>query len=373
MTSLINFSVNNTRLSVAPGASVELAVTVQNLTTLLDQVAVRLIGIDPAWVQVIPQQLPIFAQTQATARVIIGPPNDLAKSPAGIYPVQVSGASAENQGQEGETKTELEIQLVGDYQLRVEGSGTSGGQEAIYPITVKNVANASLQIRFSGSDHGDALWYKFEPFQLIVPPGTDAEAKLTVRARPGSTKNNNVIFSLTAQGEYLLKGGGQTTAPVHQLSGQFTRAAPSALTLSLRAVSTGDNSAIVFEVRVGNPNPAPVTARLAGQGKTGSLNLEFAPPELTLAAQSYGRSMLVVRPTSALTSEVPHSETFQVSALIIEGEAQPASAEATFTPVVVTRVQKPMPLLLILLIVLLAFFVTAILLLILAIGLGLLR
>ena len=373
MTSLLNFSVNNTRLSVAPGASVELAVTVENQTTLLDQVAVSLIGIDPAWFQVIPPQVPIFAQSQAVARVVISPPSDVAKSVAGLYSINVSGASQENPGQEGETATELEIQLVGDYQLRAEGSGSKDGQEAGYAITVKNAANASLQITLSGSDPGDALWYKLEPFQLIVAPGTDAVAKLTVRPKPDVTKDRNVIFNLAAQGLYTLKGGSQAAAPTHQLSGQFKWAAPAPLTVSLHPIPTKDSSAATFEVRIGNPNPSPVTVRLAGQDKTGSLTFEFARTELTLAAQSSDRSMLVVRPTSALASEGPRSETFQVSALVVDGEAQPASAEATFMPVAVARGQKPMPLWMILLIVLLGFIVMATILLLLFIGFGVLR
>jgi hypothetical protein len=371
MTSLINFSVNNPHLSVAPGASVELAVTVQNLTALLDQVAVSLIGIDPAWVQVIPQQLPIFAQTQADARVIVSPPNDVTKSLAGTYPLRVTGTSLENKGQEGETTTELEVQLVGDYELRAGASGPGGGQEASYPITVKNLSNAALQVRLAGNDQGDALWYKFEPFQLIVAAGTDGVAKLTVRAKPGAASNGNVIFNLAAQGEYLLKGGAQTAAPAHQLSGRFTRAAPAPLTLSLRAVSTRDNSAPVFEVRVANPNLAPVTVRLVGQDKTGSLNFEFAPPELTLASQGSGRSMVIVRLASATMSGAPRSETFQVTARIVTGEAQEASAEGMFTPVAVG--QKSTSLWPILLIVLLGFVLMAIILLLLFYGLGLFR
>ena len=69
-------SVDRERVSVAPGASVELAVRVQNLTSLLDQVALHLEGIDPAWVQVIPPYLAVFAQGEASARAIIHPPRD---------------------------------------------------------------------------------------------------------------------------------------------------------------------------------------------------------------------------------------------------------------------------------------------------------
>lgn len=368
MTSSINFSVNNSRVSAAPGASSELAVTVQNLTTLLDQVEIVLKGIDASWVQVIPPQVPVFAQGEASARVIVTPPNDMAASVAGVYPIQVTGVSHENPGQEGQTAAELEVQLVGDYQLRVEGGGPAGGQEASYPIAVKNGANAPLQVRFSGSDPGSALWYKFEPFQLLVPAGGDGAAKLTARAKSGPPGNRGVTFTLAAQGEYLLKGGSQTGAPAHQLSGQFAVAAPSPLSLTLRAVSTKDNSAGAFQVIVGNPNSAPITVRLTGEAKNAGLSLEFAPPELLLAAQGSGRSMLVVHPTIPGTGG-----SVQVSAQPVDGNIPPVSAEATWTPAAVPAGPTPMSLWLILLIILLGFVVMAVLLLILFSALGLFR
>lgn len=372
MTSLINFSVNNPRLSVAPGASVEMGVTVQNLTTLLDQVAVRLTGVDPTWVQVIPPQVPIFSQSEASARVVISPPNDMAASAAGIYTIQVSGASQENPGQEGQTTTELEIQLVGDYQLRVDGSSTTGGPGAGYPIVVMNASNASLQISFSGSDAGNALWYKFEPFELTVPPGSNGTATLTVRPKSTSTDTRNVTFNLATQGKYVLKGGSQSEAPKHQLAGQFNKAAPSALTLSLRPAPAKDKSSGVFEIRVGNPNLSPVAIRLEGKSNSGNLIFEFAPADLTLAAQNSNRSMLVVRPTSASTIMAPGGEPFRVSAVLVSGDALPVSADATYAPLAVPQ-PSSIPMWLILVIIFLGFVLTLIILLALAIGLGLFR
>ncbi len=74
---------------VAPGATGELTVTVQNLTNLLDQVELRVEGIDPEWVQVVPPILPVFAQGQAKARVLVSPPLDPARVLAGAYRFRV--------------------------------------------------------------------------------------------------------------------------------------------------------------------------------------------------------------------------------------------------------------------------------------------
>src|SRR4051812_19953781 len=96
MASSILLSIDRDRISVAPGASVEFAVKVQNLTTLLDQVAIRVDGVDPAWVQVVPPYLPVFAQGTASARVIVSPSAAPALSPAGLYKVWIHGKPQEN-------------------------------------------------------------------------------------------------------------------------------------------------------------------------------------------------------------------------------------------------------------------------------------
>jgi hypothetical protein len=88
-TAVILLSADKRRVSVAPGATVELNVTVENLSALLEQVTVSIAGIDPQWVQVVPQVLPVFAQSQATARVIISAPRDPARALAGIWPLEI--------------------------------------------------------------------------------------------------------------------------------------------------------------------------------------------------------------------------------------------------------------------------------------------
>lgn len=323
----ILLSVDKTRLSVAPGASVELVVTVQNLTTLLDQVAVRLEGIDPAWVEVIPRHLPVFEQGQATARVIIRPPRDPAQALAGTYPIRVRATSQESPGQEGEAATELQVQLVGDYQLVLGRGESRDTQEASYPILVQNGANAPLQLRFSGSDPEDALWYKFDPFQLVVPPGSQASATLTVKAKRAAAEERSLTFHLATQGDYLFKGDVRTAAAPRQTSGTFRQRPAARLTVSVHPPEIEDAERAEFQVRIGNPGLAPVTVRLAGADASGNLDFHFEPVQLTLAPQSDARARLVVRARTRPEPGQRRVNVFRVTAMPIDGEAQPVSVE----------------------------------------------
>jgi len=260
MASQILLSVDKPRVSVAPGAKVELAVTVQNLTTLLDQIALRVEGIDPSWVEVIPPYLPVFAQGSSQARVVIAPPRSPAQAVAGVYPLRIVGKAQENAGEEGQATSELEVQLVGDYRLALDSGESDGVQQTVYSLSVQNDANAPLQVRFAGHDDAEALWYKFDPFQLSVPPGGQASASLTTRAKELSRASRALPFIAGAQGEYAPQGGPRTAAPAHQVAAQFVQGQPPRLKIALRPAAAIAGAA-TYDIQLMNSSPLtlPVT------------------------------------------------------------------------------------------------------------------
>lgn len=327
MVAQINFSVQEKTVSVAPGASVDLDVTVENLTTLLDQVAVRAEGIEPAWVQVVPPQLPVFAQSRAIARVIVQPPLEIAQALAGNYPLRVTGSSQENPDQVGEASAELEIQHIGDYQAQLE-PGRSTREPGIFDIFVKNRANAPLEITLRANDELDALWYKFEPFQLIIAPGAEAPTRLQVRPKQIRANLRQVEFTMLIDGEYILKGGTRIRATAQTLSATSQVPAPEALRLHIQPVLNGHASAKSFEVQVSNPATLPVTVHLSGQVSNSSLEFDFTPEELTVSPRSQATAMLAVRAVSALPDGA--TEDFRVLALPEDDGLEPVSVEGTF-------------------------------------------
>jgi hypothetical protein len=345
MPNQILLSVDKKRLSVAPGASVELAVSVQNLTTLVDQVAVRLEGIDPAWVQVIPQYLPVFAQGQATARVMIQPPRDPAQALAGVYPLRVRGTSQEYPGLEGEAAADLEVQLVGDYRFWLEKAETSGEQEALFPLKVQNSANAPLRLQFKGSDGAEALWYKFDPFQLLVSPGGAASATATIRVKHAAAAERTVVFSLTAQGEFGLGDGAAVAAAILKISGQFVQSAPTQLAILIQPPQAEAADRADYQVRIRNPGLAPVTVQLSGADRDNSLDFVLQPAQVVLPPQGEVSAILSVRVKTGLTPGARQTRVLSVTALPVNDGPPSVSAEANFVQVgtVPAPVAKPFP------------------------------
>lgn len=341
MTSVL-LSAGNDRVTVAPGSSVEFNVTVQNLTTLVDQVTMRVDGVDAQWVQIVPPFLPVFAQGTASARVIVSPPGQPGQSPAGSYPLRITGTSQERPGESAAVSVALEVQLTGNYQLRL-GPPQPGAapQELRFPVRVINGANASLMVQPAGRDRGSDLWYKFEPFQLNVAPGSEGTLMLTARAKQMTPGQRAVAFAVSTNGTFTLRDGAAMAAPAQEVAGQFGQSALAALIVSLAPTQLEAPVAGVFQVRVGNPGAIPVIARLSVADAADGLSFKFAPEQITLGPQSEQRATLSVSAAAPLADGAAQRiHDFRVSAEAADGLAQPGSAAARFVQVAAA---KPFP------------------------------
>ncbi len=355
-------STDKDHLSVAPGTRGELNIQVQNLSTLLDQVTLDVQGIDPGWVQIIPQTLPVFAQGQAGARIVISPPLDPTISVAGIYPVSIHGVMQENKGQEAATAFDLEIQLTGDYRLQLD-QARPNGKDTSFPIKIANEANALLELRFSCNDAASASWYKFDPYLVKVPPAGEGQALLTTRPRKLDKQQHIINFNLTAEGEFLPQSTVAIAASSQQASGQFVQAAlpkePARLGITLdpptaelqiqipafashKHAPTEKPVEATYAVTIGNSGELPAVVHLAGLAQDETLAFRFDPTELTLGPGSEGHSICHVtaiekkqtvesvsqRVRELLKTYSEETKPFSVSALPVDAAVPAASAKA---------------------------------------------
>ena len=317
------------RVTVSPGAQAELNVTIQNLTALVDDVAVTVSGIDNSWVQVVPPHVPIFAQGNASVRVIFQPPADPLHTLAGIYPLRVRGLLQEQNGEQAETKVDLEIQFGGDYRIELGKGSLANNLEAVYPFKVHNDANAPMNIRCSGEDSQNSLWYKFDPFQFTVPPGSDTTATLSIRARQPSQENKKIVFTVKTEGEWTITGLSSVEAAPKQVNGQWEQGALLNLMVTINPASNTNGSSGEYHLVVSNPGPTTETVALEGSTAYGQLNFRFDPAQLTLRPQSQGTATLTVWPATAN----PAGQTaidFWVTARSGSGKTSPGSIQATF-------------------------------------------
>jgi uncharacterized membrane protein len=329
MATQLILSSDKNRVTVSPGAQAELSVTIKNLTTLVDDAAVMVNGIDKSWAQVVPPHVPVFAQGEAAVRVIFQPPSDPLHTLAGIYPLVIGGLLQEQDGEQAETKVDLEIQFGGDYRIELGKSSSVNNQEAVFPFKVHNDANAPLNIRCSGEDPQNAFWYKFDPFQFTVPPGSEVTSTLTIRARQPSQDNRKIVFTLKAQGEWTVTGLSSIDASLKQVNGQWEQGAQPTLTVSINPPSMETSSTGNYQVVVNNPGLVTETVVLEGSASNGQLSFRFNPAQLALKPQSQGIATLTVWPNTAN----PAGQTaidFWVTAKSGSGKFKPGSTQATF-------------------------------------------
>jgi hypothetical protein len=279
--------------------------------------------------------------------------------------LQVSGKSQELAGQQADLSLELEIQFGGDYRIEIGQGPAGGGQEATFPFKVHNDANAPLALRFSGADAQNAFWYKFDPFQITVPPGGEGGAVLSVRMRQTASDNQQIGFTLSTQGEWTGNGVAAIPAPTHQVSGQWGQAAPTILGIAVHPYPQDNSGRARYQVVVNNPGTTPETANLEGSCADGLLGFQFEPAQLNLGPQSQAASNLVVWLTGAAAGAGQRALDFWVTARPAGARTHPGSMKASFALPAAPIKQRPkwlIPAIVIAIIVLIACVVGVVLL-----------
>jgi hypothetical protein len=339
MATQLILSADKDRVTVSPGAQAELSVTIKNLTALVDDASVTVNGIDKSWVQVVPPHVPVFAQGEASVRVIFQPPADPLHTLAGIYPLVIGGLFQEQDGEQAGTQVDLEIQFGGDYRIELGKSSSINSQEAVFPFKVRNDANAPLNIRCTGEDSQNAFWYKFDPFQFTVPPGSETTTTVSIRARQPTQDNRKIVFTFKTQGEWTITGMSSIEASLKQVNGQWEQAAQPNLSVTINPPSIQDSSSGNFQLVVNNPGPTTETVVLEGSTANGQLGFRFSPTQLALRPQSQGVATLMVWPLTAN----PAGQTaidFWVTAKSGSGRLKPGTTQATFVHLVTAQAEK---------------------------------
>jgi hypothetical protein len=343
MAQQIMLSTDKNRITVAPGAKTELRATIQNLTTLVDDASFSVVGVDESWVQIVPQHVPVFAQGDASVRVILQPPADPRKSVAGVYPIRIVGSLQELADQKVESVVDFEIQFGGDYRIELGAGTASSNQEASFPFKVHNDGNAPLTLRCSGEDAQNLYWYKFDPFQFSVAAGDEATIALSIRTRqplPGSQK---VVFTLKTQGEWTIAGMSSIEAAAKQINGQWEQGVQPVLNLSITPSRIEDSQSGNYHLVVGNPGQATETIILEGRSANGQLAFRFEPPQLTLRPQGQGAVMATVWPVAAFSGQQDIDFWIAARPTGQTGVVRSASVQAAFVRLQAAQAKRQRP------------------------------
>ncbi|MFN8499765.1 MAG: hypothetical protein U0641_18075 [Anaerolineae bacterium] len=314
MAALIALSIDKTYVNVRPGASTELLATIQNRSAQLDQPALRVEGVDPNWVEIVPPAVLVFAQGQATARIIFHPPAAVEGALAGAYPVRITALSREKPGEAESQTAELRVERVGAWALDVTPGEARGTPDATYQVSVRNKGNALLTLNLRANDSANALFAVFNPFALSVPAGEAAQATLSVRPRRANTDGRRLTVTITGEGQFHLHNSPPAPAPPVSATTQYVLPEAAALALDVSPLQIEDTSGGQFRIQVGNPGWAPVTVTLTASDADGHIGYRFDPPRLTLGPQTTDYTTLYVTVKTPSPADGPRDDHIRVAA-----------------------------------------------------------
>src|SRR5258708_1538616 len=137
-------------LTVVPGQPAVFSVQVFNTRTVISGHRVRVLGIDPTWVELDQDQLSLLPESLGVTIVTIQLPKGL---PAGVV--------------DGEIWVPAEDAL----QMTLDPISSTGGKSAAITVLVANAGNSPVDADLNGNDEENQVLFDFVPPIISLMPG----------------------------------------------------------------------------------------------------------------------------------------------------------------------------------------------------------
>jgi hypothetical protein len=186
-------------LSLEAGAEAAVRLTVRNDSDVVEEYALRVVGLVEPWAEVLPDRVSLYPGQDMTATVTFRPPRS-PSVPAGefIYGVHVlpTEQPADAVLPEGTVDVLPFLETTGELMPRM----SRGKRGARHNAAVDNRGNIPITVDLAGSDPGEQLEFVLQPPALTIEPGT---VRFTaVRVRPAEKMWNGMpatrTFAVTA-------------------------------------------------------------------------------------------------------------------------------------------------------------------------------
>jgi eukaryotic-like serine/threonine-protein kinase len=329
----VGMDVNPRTLTITPGQSANIRVTLLNLGSIVDWFTTTVEGVVPEWIQGIGQEVQLNPGMQETIELSI----NVARSPknlAGEYPVTIRARSREQPSESGTIQSRWNVLSFNEDVLNLEPRRAGGRGVASYVVALQNSGNTPVHYELSGEDDEQKIDYLFATNLVDLPPGREARMPLSVRARRRwigreerqpfrvHARPAGSSLPLSAPGEFVNK----TLLPVWLLSAVGIALICSSLALRMlprpQPVSAGK----------GQPTSISTTSIIG----TGSTTTSVSTPKL-----GPGPSSTVVPPTVVPPAVVP--PTVVPPAVVSPAVVSPAVVSpAVVSPAVVSPNPDPL-------------------------------
>ncbi|MEZ5262337.1 MAG: carboxypeptidase-like regulatory domain-containing protein [Acidimicrobiales bacterium] len=179
-TSTMQVELHPAEQAVSAGQPVAVRVDVLNTSPVIDAYRVRVLGLDPAWVQTDPGSLSLFPGATGSITAVINLPERFA---AGSHRLSVQVYSERDEGEYELAELRLHVAEVERLDARLEPPVLTVSRRARFGLVLANNGNAEVAVRPEAVDAEDALTVSFDPALALVGPGQQTVISVTAKGR----------------------------------------------------------------------------------------------------------------------------------------------------------------------------------------------
>jgi len=203
MTLPLRVTVAPERADAAPGDNLAFDVTVRNASDIVEHYGVEMLGLpEGATVRAEPDVAKLRPAETATLTVRVTLPVQ-PPAPAGTY---VLGALVRSKYRHDVSRcVEVPMDLAAIEQITVRAAPevVTGGRAGRYTVEIANGGNAPVRLHLGATDPERRVHAEFQPPMVDLPPGTSAQALLTVQAPLPWNREKQRQLTISAAPEML--------------------------------------------------------------------------------------------------------------------------------------------------------------------------
>jgi len=182
--------------SVAPGARLQITLTMESLADHEFPVTIELRGLDPDWAKSNRKDALLEPGVQTQAMISVRPPRSSQTRP-GIYPLTVRVSLTEDPSKSLEAVAEVDVVGYAGLGIAIR----NGRSDDLYHLAVQNQGNVPMKIQLDGYQRDHLLSFRYDPAQFALQPGQTQQITLRVSpvgGRPFSA-GKAIPFAVVAQ------------------------------------------------------------------------------------------------------------------------------------------------------------------------------
>ncbi len=216
----VGISLDTSILSVDPGNSTAIRLSLVNQSSVVDHFQASVEGIPIEWLTQISPEVQLLPLEKAGMEVVIQPPRST-QSRAGQYPMIIRVAGRAVPGDAVETRATLTVTPFYAIQSTMQPQKQRGPEVGNFSLSTENKSNTDLQVTYTASNPEDSCTFTFTPPTIILSPGATQQVKIAVRSKYPlqDWSSHSFPFCVTASIANL-------PTLTQQLPGEFEQVAP---------------------------------------------------------------------------------------------------------------------------------------------------